>query len=171
MDEIADAAARLRMVVRVLNRRAQAETGPDSPTRSQQAVLAWLDERGTLTPSQLATLEGVRPQSTGELVEALMRRGWVCRDTDPGDRRRVLISLTSAGRKALAHGRGLRQAWLTDAMSTKLDRREQRTLFAAIALLERIVRVEQPGEAGVSLPHTPPREGMASDSDTPTCGC
>ncbi len=42
MDENADVVVRLRVVVRALNRRAQAETGEGSPTRSQQAVLAWL---------------------------------------------------------------------------------------------------------------------------------
>jgi DNA-binding MarR family transcriptional regulator len=139
MDEIADATARLRMVVRVLNRRAQAQTGEGSPTRSQQAVLAWLDERGALTPSALAAVEGVRPQSMGELVDAVTRRGWVSRTADPEDRRQIIVSLTPAGQQALDHGRRLRQAWLTDAIKAQLDPREQRTLIAAIGLLERVV--------------------------------
>ena len=152
MDEIADATARLRMVVRVLNRRAQAQTGEGSPTRSQQAVLAWLDERGALTPSALAAAEGVRPQSMGELVDAVTRRGWVSRTADPEDRRQIIVSLTPAGQRALDHGRRLRQAWLADAIKDQLDPREQRTLIAAIGLLERVVGgpTGDPGPGGAS---------------------
>ncbi len=140
MDEITDAVARLRLVVRTLNRRAQADTGPDAPTRSEQAVLAWLDDRGPLTPSALATLEQIRPQSMGQTLDAVAQRGWVTRSPHPGDRRQVLIALTDAGRDALDRGRQLRQAWLVEAMHTRLDAEERRTVSAAIALLERIVR-------------------------------
>jgi len=36
-------------------------------------------------------------------VGRLERRGWVTRDVDPGDRRQVLVSLTSEGLKQAAH--------------------------------------------------------------------
>lgn len=155
MDEVGDAARRLRMVVRMLNRRAQAETGEGSPTRSQQAVLAWLEERGELTATALAAAEQVRPQSIGELVDALERRGWVVRRRDRSDRRKVLVSLTSAGADALDVGRRLRQAWLTEGMRKRLDGEERRRLIAAIGLLERVVLDDQvPG----------------SSRDQPVCG-
>ncbi len=140
MDEITDAVARLRLVVRLLNRRAQAGAGPDAPTRSEQAVLAWLDDCGPLTPSALAALEQIRPQSMGQTLDAVAQRGWVTRSAHPDDRRQVLIALTDAGREALDRGRHLRQAWLVEAMDTRLDAEERRTLIAAIALLERMVR-------------------------------
>jgi len=140
MDEITDAVARLRLVVRMLNRRAQAGTGAGSPTRSEQAVLAWVEDRGPLTPSALATLEQVRPQSMGQTLDAVVRRGWGTRAAHPSDRRQVLIALTDAGRIALDRGRQLRQAWLVEAMRTRLDAEEQRTVIAAIALLDRMVR-------------------------------
>jgi DNA-binding MarR family transcriptional regulator len=140
MDEIALAAEKLRLVVRVLNRRAQTDTGEGSPTRSEQAVLAWLDERGPLTPSALATAERVRPQSMGQTLDALEQRNLVARAAHPDDRRQVLISVTGAGREALCRGRGLRQAWLIEAMSTLLSAEERQALFKAIDLLDRIVR-------------------------------
>jgi len=52
----------------------------------------------------------------------------------------VLISLTAAGHEALCRGRGLRQAWLIEAMSTLLSAEERQALFKAIDLLDRIVR-------------------------------
>src|SRR5882757_6877247 len=138
-DEIADAATRLRAVVRTLNRRAQADTGQDSPTRSQQAALAWLEDRGPLTPGQLAALERIRPQSIGQTVDALAKRGWIKRAPHPDDRRQIVLSLTPAGTAAVRRGRTIRQAWLTEAMTTRLNSEERRTLAAAIGLLERIV--------------------------------
>jgi len=140
VDEIAAAATRLRLVIRLLNRRAQAETGDEGPTRSQQAVLVWLDERGVLTPSTLAAVERVRPQSMGQTLDALAERGWAARSAHPSDRRQVCIALTDAGREALERGRRLRQAWMVEGMRTLLDAEERRTLIAAIELLDRIVR-------------------------------
>jgi DNA-binding MarR family transcriptional regulator len=140
MDKVSEAAEKLRLVVRVLNRRAQADTGEGSPTRSEQAVLAWLDERGAMSPTALARSERVRPQSMGQTLDTLEQAGLVRRARHPSDRRQVLISLTRAGRQALGRGRRLRQAWLAGAMRTLLDADERRTLFAAIDLLDRIVR-------------------------------
>jgi len=138
-DEIAEAATRLRAVIRTLNRQAQADTGEDSPTRSQQAALAWLEDRGPLSPGELATLERVRPQSIGQTVDTLAKRGWIKRTPHPDDRRQIVLSLTPAGRAAVHRGRTIRQAWFTEAMTTRLNAEERRTLIAAIGLLERIV--------------------------------
>lgn len=139
MPTVTETVSRLRRVVRLLNRRAQADTGAGSPTRSQQAVLAWLDERGTVTPTTLATLEQVRPQSMSQTLDGLERSALITRTAHPSDRRQVLISLTSSGRTALERGRRLRQEWLENAMTNRLSPPEQRVLAAAIPLLERIV--------------------------------
>ncbi|MGI8743831.1 MAG: MarR family winged helix-turn-helix transcriptional regulator [Bryobacteraceae bacterium] len=150
MDEINEAAAKLRMIVRLLNRRAQAGTGEGSPTRSEQAVLAWLDERGSLTLTALAATEHVRLQSMGQTVDALELQGRVARSAHPSDRRQVLISLTRDGRNALKKGRELRQAWLVEAMRTLLNAKERRILIASIDLLDRIVRVKAGDREGLA---------------------
>lgn len=139
MKDVSEAATRLRLVVRLLNRRGQPEAGPQSPTRSEQAVLGWLEDRGQLIPSTLAKLEHVRLQSIGQTLDSLERRKWITREAHPQDRRRVLISITKAGRHALSKGRSMRQEWLEKAMSAVLNDRERRTLMKAIELLERIV--------------------------------
>lgn len=138
MDSVDDTVARLRKVVRVINRRAQADTGEGSPTRSQQAVLGWLDERGRLSLGDLAGLEGMRPQSMTELVDACEARGWVVRRRDDPDRRKVAVCLTVAGGTVLNVGRVQRQAWLSEAMRSGLDVDEQRLLAEAVGLLERV---------------------------------
>jgi DNA-binding MarR family transcriptional regulator len=57
---------------------------------------------GPLTNRQLAENAGVSPPTSTRMVDGLLERGLVSRLEDPGDRRAVLISLTPAGRKALA---------------------------------------------------------------------
>jgi DNA-binding MarR family transcriptional regulator len=143
MTAIDDVAARLRNVVRLLYRRVQTETGAGSPTRSEAAALAWLDERGPMTLGALAELEQVRQQSMSQSVDALEERGWARRSPDPNDRRQVVVSLTEAGRAALETGRGVRQAWIVDAMTRLLDDKERAVLAQALDMLERIARAER----------------------------
>jgi DNA-binding MarR family transcriptional regulator len=143
MTEIDETAARLRAVVRLLYRRVQTETGEGSPTRSEAAALAWLEERGAMTLGALADLEQVRQQSMSQSVDALQERGWATRSPDPGDRRQVIVSLTREGREALEKGRGVRQAWIVDAMTRLLDDGERRALAGSLDLLERIARAER----------------------------
>jgi DNA-binding MarR family transcriptional regulator len=143
MDTIEGIAARLRVVVRLLYRRVQTETGEGSPTRSEAAALAWLDERGPMTLGALAELEQVRQQSMSQSVDALQERGWATRTPDPKDRRQVTIALTGAGREALEIARRMRQAWIVDAMTRLLDAKERRMLAQSLDLLERIARAER----------------------------
>ena len=143
MASIDEIAARLRVVVRLLYRRVQTETGEGSPTRSEAAALSWLDERGPMTLGALAELEQVRQQSMSQSVDALEERGWARRSPDPNDRRQVVVSLTETGRGAPVMGRGVRQAWIVDAMARRLNEEERAILTQSLDLLERIARAER----------------------------
>ncbi len=139
MKDIDEAAVQLRTAIRLLKRRAYAITGPDGPTRSEQGVLACLEEKGEMAPSTLSALEKVRPQTMGQTLEALDRRSWIKRRADLKDGRRVLISLSPAGRKTLLKARAMRQAWLVDEIE-KLSRSDREALFAGIKILVRIAQ-------------------------------
>jgi DNA-binding MarR family transcriptional regulator len=76
-------------------------------------------------------------------VDALQERGWATRSPDANDRRQVIIALTDPGRVALETGRGVRQAWIVDAMQRLLDDEERRMLARSLDLLERIARAER----------------------------
>ena len=139
MNDVENAASRLRTVFRFLLRRIDTMTVAGSPTRSEHAVLVWLDEKGAMTPGDLSTVQKVRPQTMGQTLDSLDRRRWIKRAPHPEDRRRILISLTLSGQKALAKGRSLRQAWLVGELN-KLSPRDRKTLTAAVDILERIVQ-------------------------------
>lgn len=53
---------------------------------------------GALTQRELATRVQVEDQTISRTVERLERSGYVERQRDPGDRRRILVSLTPPGR-------------------------------------------------------------------------
>lgn len=139
MSEIDEAAVRLRTVIRLLIRRAYRAAGEGVPNRSEQGVMVWLDEKGEMTPSALAAIEKVRPQTMGQTLDSLDKRRWIKRMPHPNDRRQILISLSPSGHKALLKMRGLRQAWLVDEF-TKLNSKDRETLVAAIDILDRIAQ-------------------------------
>ena len=129
-------ASDLRVVIGQLVRRLRAERRDLS--LAQVTVLGRLDRVGPCGVSDLAAGERVRPQSMASTVAALLAAGLVSRAPDPGDRRRVLIALTPAGREALADDRRRREGWLADAIRGDLSPKEQRALADAAVLLARI---------------------------------
>jgi len=129
-------ASDLRVVIGQLVRRLRAERR--DLTLAQMTVLGRLDRVGPCGVSDLAAGERVRPQSMASTVAALLAAGLVSRAPDPGDRRRVLIALTPAGREALAVDRRRREGWLADAIRGDLSPKEQRALADAAVLLARI---------------------------------
>ncbi len=118
--------------------REQADVGDLTP--SQVAVLLRLESDGPATTSGLARAEGMRPQSMGAAIAALETAGLVAGIPDPEDRRATLLSLTDHCRTWLAHGRAVRQDWLSRIVEARLSAEEQAQLVAAIPLLQRLVQ-------------------------------
>ena len=63
----------------------------------------------TMPLSQVIQDLRVSKQSAGQLVDSLVTRGYLDRDTDPGDRRRLTVSLTARGRDAASVQAAARQ--------------------------------------------------------------
>lgn len=138
-----EAAARcIRLIGRVLSRVGQARSSVGSPTRSEQGIMALLEEHGPLTAKRLSELEALRPQSIAQTLDALERSGWIRRERSSSDRREVINTLNEAGALALETGRQLRQQWLVRAFQEKLDPEEQARLVSALELLERVATAE-----------------------------
>jgi len=125
----------LRLVLGRLVRRLRAEA---ILPLNQTTVLARLERDGELSTSALADRERMRPQSMAQTVKDLESAGLVSRHGDPSDARRMLVSLTTAGRKALGADRERREDWLSRAIETELTAREQETLARSVELLRRL---------------------------------
>jgi len=74
----------------------------------------------------------------GAILAALQDRGLVSRSPDPSDGRRVLMSMTAAGRQSLQGVRQEKARRLARAITEGLSPSEQRQLIDAIPLLERL---------------------------------
>lgn len=143
MPGIDDLASRLRVVVRLLKRRAESLREPGGPTPSESSVLSRLDDEGAMTPRALADAHFVRPQTMQQTLDSLARRRLILRAGHPSDRRQILISLSASGRKIVARGRERRQVWLVGELR-KLTGAERRDLDAGLSILERFVKNPNP---------------------------
>ncbi|MEV7522820.1 MarR family transcriptional regulator [Streptomyces sp. NPDC091371] len=74
---------------------------PDCPPGSA-AVLTVLDRHGEMRLSRLSELMAVDISVTSRHVAHVAERGWIERETDPGDGRCRILRLTPAGRALLA---------------------------------------------------------------------
>ena len=133
-------AAALRVSIGLLLRRLRQTPGVDELTLPQTSALAWLDRGGPATASALAKLEQISPQSMGVTVAALEAHELVERTADPDDGRRVVLSVTDAGREILRNRRNARTELLAGALSKGFTDAELEQLKAAAPLLERLAQ-------------------------------
>lgn len=129
----------LRELTAQLAARLRAASSGEALSMSQTSVLARLHKTGPLTVADLARAEHVKPQSMGATVASLEEEGLVARKLDPSDGRRLNLSLTEAGKRALLAGRAARQAWLSRALEDHLNDAEQRQLLEAMSLLRKVL--------------------------------
>jgi MarR family transcriptional regulator, organic hydroperoxide resistance regulator len=101
LDAFSEALQEFFRAARRARGRAASRISPDGISLAQYHLLEPL-RNGPLTNRQLAEFAGVAAPTVTRTVDVLASRGLVSRLDDPADRRAVLISLTAAGRKALA---------------------------------------------------------------------
>jgi DNA-binding MarR family transcriptional regulator len=141
MDGTGDAveiAAALKLAVGRIARRLRQAHEVGDVTLSEVSVLARLDRDGADSPGSLAELERVRPQAMATILATLEERGLVSRRPDPSDGRRVVLTVTIAGRKVLADRRSEAVRLLATALEAEFTAAERRRLLVALPLLDRL---------------------------------
>jgi DNA-binding MarR family transcriptional regulator len=128
----------IRTVIGKLKRRLREQANVGELTPSQVSALQRLEKDGPATTSSLARAEAMRPQSMAAIVSALDADGLVAGNPDPADGRQTILSLTERGRKLIEERRAARQDWLSRTIQARLTMAEQKTLAAALTLLERL---------------------------------
>ncbi|WP_433075497.1 MarR family winged helix-turn-helix transcriptional regulator [Dactylosporangium sp. CA-052675] len=135
--EIEQTAAALQIAVGRIVRRLRQTHVPGELTLSEASVLSRLDRGGPATPGELAGDERVKPQAMGVTLQSMEQRDFVRRSPDPGDGRRVLITITDEGRRLLTDRRTLKTHALAEAIG-HLNDDERRALAQAARLLDKL---------------------------------
>jgi DNA-binding MarR family transcriptional regulator len=134
---IAEAAARLRLVINRTARRMRQEAGTEL-SASNASALSAVEANGPLTPSELADIERIKRPTATRILRGLEEDGVVQRTPDPKDGRSALISITGEGRERLRRLRQRKNAYLARRMR-ELDSREIAALERAAEILERLL--------------------------------
>jgi len=100
----------------------------------QFRVLAFLRRTEGASLSEIADHIGLTPPTTCRMIDALVGRGLVERRGHPGDRRRLSLCLTSAGRKVHDTAMKAAQSYLARRLA-RLRPSERATISRAMALL------------------------------------
>lgn len=108
-------------------------------TRSAQSdTLDVLDRLGPTNVAALAETRGVTHQTMRLVVAQLEASGLVTQEADPSDRRSRLVSISPAGRDALARQRIARTSRIADVIRNQLLPDERDLLRAATVILDRL---------------------------------
>jgi DNA-binding MarR family transcriptional regulator len=128
---------------RRLRQEAAGAVGELTPTSA--AALVTVEQRGPLTPSELAEIERVKRPTATRTLHVLSEAGLVDRAPDPEDGRSAVVSITAAGRDRLRRMRGRKNAYLARRMRD-LPAADVETLERAAEILEGIL--EEPRVPG-----------------------
>jgi DNA-binding MarR family transcriptional regulator len=134
---IAGTAADVRRGATRLARRLRAERPGRGMSGIKIAILAHLHATGPDTPGRIAATEWHQPQSLTRPLAELLDAGYIARIHDDTDRRRRLLSLTEAGRRALLQDMEDRDAWLITALD-KLSPLELQILHLGAKIMDEI---------------------------------
>jgi DNA-binding MarR family transcriptional regulator len=130
--------AGLRLTIGRIARRLRQSHAAGDLSLSEVSVLSRLERDGPSTPSALAEHERVRQQAMATTLAALEERGLVDRRPDATDGRRVVMTLTEAGRATVRHRRSESAQRLIAVLEREFSADELRTVDAVLPLLERL---------------------------------
>ena len=116
-------------------RRALAEAGYDDIPRNGLYVIGGMALGGEGIPlGQLIKELRVSKQSAGQLVDALVLRGYLARVVDEADRRKLTVTLTERGRAAAAAQAAARER-IDTALAATVGEEDVRRTRRALAVL------------------------------------
>lgn len=138
--DVATVVSALHLSIGQLMRRLRQAKRGDEVTLPESHALARLDRSGPSTVADMARVAQISPQSMGTTLASLEARGLVARAPDPHDGRRIVLSLTDAGREVVRTGRNARIELLSDAIAQHFTPAERAQLLAVSPLFERLAK-------------------------------
>ncbi len=138
--EVNDVAAALQMSIGLCIRQIRQIQSQGDLSLSEASALKRLVGNGLTSVTELANAEQISVQSMGVTLRALEERGFVKRRPHPSDGRRVVLSITKSGIRALGDKHNARAEQLAKVLSTRFSSSERRQLMIAAPLIERLAQ-------------------------------
>lgn len=130
----------LRLVLSRLIKKLRSRTvAIDQLSLTERSVLKQLDLCHSVLPGQLAAAEKVTNQAMSQILNKLANKQLIAKQISETDKRKVLISLSAAGKEYILQSRNERDEWLADALAHTFSKEEQTMLQDLIAPLKRLV--------------------------------
>jgi DNA-binding MarR family transcriptional regulator len=137
--EVDEVAGALHLSVSLLMRRLRARKPEDGGvSMPESSALSRLERGGPATPTELARLEQISPQSMSTIIAGLESSRLVERRPDPDDGRRVVLSITEAGREAMRVRRTAVSEKIAGGLADGFTSADLEVLKAAAPLIERL---------------------------------
>ena len=111
------------------------------PTFNEIAVLVHLARDGPATPTEIARREQITSQAIAPAIHELRGRGLLDRSRNPADGRSSVLTITAAGRTALASRELAVVARLVRALHEDLTPAERERLESVIPVLNKLADV------------------------------
>jgi DNA-binding MarR family transcriptional regulator len=106
---------------------------------TERAALGLLYPDNRLAPSDIARTEKVTTQSMSQVINHLAELNYIERTPSGEDKRKVVLSLTAAGRDYVEQLRHDKQEWMTTALHEKTTSEEKAILAAALTILNKLI--------------------------------
>jgi DNA-binding MarR family transcriptional regulator len=120
----------------------QCKNGEDEHLNMGQFRMLAMLHAAPRSLSELAAIHHVTPSTMSRTIDVLVRKAWVARETDPADRRQVILTLTADGHAALqAMGQHAQDAVTT--MLARLDDQDRARLYDGLAVLRKLVASDE----------------------------
>jgi DNA-binding MarR family transcriptional regulator len=140
LDRDSEVAAALRTVIHRLVKLLRRETHNDGQlSLTERSTMGSLYQQGEVPPSTLAQLEKVTTQSMSQIINHLSELNYIHKTPSGEDRRKVLLSLTAAGKTYVEDSRQRKQEWLAHALQEKASPAEKELLMEALKILTKLI--------------------------------
>src|ERR1700690_1578239 len=126
-------AANLRVVISRLVKILRNEIKTDELlSLTERSTLALVYQSSEILPSELAVMEKVTNQSMSQIINKLLELGYIKKTASKTDKRKVIITVTSGGKKFIERKRHEKQEWLARSIFEKTTQKEKEILVSAI---------------------------------------
>lgn len=105
-------------------------------------TIKYLGHNPFLLPTELAGLTKIKTQSMSQILNRLESEGTITRTPSRDDKRKVLISLTTSGKKMVEKFKYERDEWLKSIIEKSLTDKEKEILAKALPVLKKLAEIK-----------------------------